>query len=262
MTRRPNITPALASEVLDRLSAVEIEQPSDIILRQIKALIDGGTLKPGDRLPSERSLAQRFNVGRTPVREALRRLEFYGILRTRPQSGTTVENIAPNGLAGLISNVISLAEPTLNSTIEARRLIEVEATRLAALRADAEALTAVRDAQRLHAEAAASGKPAVEEDVLFHLAIARICGNEILHSLTSVLAPGISQLAHDRGSCLAGRALAAAEEHATVVRALERQDAEAAAHAMHRHLTMTLARFDAAAEGRVGALREDSAVKP
>lgn len=248
MTRGSNSSSAMASEVLDRLSAVEIEQPSAIILRQIKALIDEGTLKPGDRLPSERSLAQRFNVGRSPVREALKRLEFYGILRTRPQSGTTVENIAPKGLAGLISNVISLTEPTLHSTIEARRLIEVEATRLAGMRADTTALDAVREAQRSHAEAAANGEPAVEEDVLFHLAIARICGNEILHSLTSVLAPGISQLAHDRGSCLEGRARNAAEEHAAVVRALERGDAEAAAHAMHRHLTMTQARFDAAAE--------------
>jgi GntR family transcriptional repressor for pyruvate dehydrogenase complex len=250
MSLRSNIPHAMETEVLNRLSAVEIEQPSDIILRQIKALIDAGTLKPGDRLPSERSLAQRFNVGRTPVREALRRLEFYGIVRTRPQSGTTVENIAPRGLAGLISNVISLTEPTLTSTIEARRLIEVEATRLAGLRADATGLNAVREAQRSHAEAAAKGEPAVEEDVLFHLAIARICGNEILHSLTSVLAPGISQLAHDRGSCLQGRALDAAEEHAAVLRALERGDAEGAAHAMRRHLTMTQARFDAAAANR------------
>lgn len=247
MTNRSNTPEETSRDVLDRLSAVEIEQPADIILRQIKALIDEGTLKPGDRLPSERSLAQRFNVGRTPVREALRRLEFYGILRTRPQSGTTVENLAPTGLAGLISNVISLSEPTLTSMIEARRLIEVEATRLAGLQADTSDLVAVRDAQRAHAEAAARGEQAVEEDVLFHLAIARICGNEILHSLTSLLAPDISHLAHERGSCLEGRALNAAEEHAAVLRALERGDADAAAHAMHRHLTMTQARFDAAA---------------
>ncbi|MCV0408409.1 MAG: GntR family transcriptional regulator [Rhizobiaceae bacterium] len=259
MKQRSETSHAMESDVLNRLSAVEIEQPSDIILRQIKALIDEGTLRPGDRLPSERSLAERFNVGRTPVREALRRLEFYGIVRTRPQSGTTVENIAPKGLAGLISNVISLTEPTLNSTIEARRLIEVEATRLAGLRADPVSLVAVRDAQRAHAEAAARGEPAVEEDVLFHLAIARICGNEILHSLTSVLAPGISQLAHDRGSCLEGRALNAAEEHAAVLRALERGDADAAAHAMHRHLTMTQARFDTAAASQPGADNRDGA---
>lgn len=256
MTRQSHTSQAMANDVLGRLSAVQIEQPSDIILRQIKALIDEGTLNAGDRLPSERSLAERFNVGRTPVRDALRRLEFYGIVRTRPQSGTTVENIAPKGLTGLISNVISLAEPTLNSTIEARRLIEVEATRLAGVRADPASLAAVRDAQRAHAEAAAKGEPAVEEDVLFHLAIARICGNEILHSLTSVLAPGISQLAHDRGSCLEGRALNAAEEHMAVVRALERGDAEAAAHAMHRHLTMTQARFDAAAATQSGLVEK------
>jgi GntR family transcriptional repressor for pyruvate dehydrogenase complex len=246
MTRRSDSSEKLAVGVLGRLSTIEVEQPADIILRQIKGLIDEGALRPGERLPSERLLSERFGVGRAHVREALRRLEFYGIVRTRPQSGTTVENMAPKGLAGLISNVISLGGPTLDSTIDARRLIVVEATRLAGLRAVAAGLAAVAAAQRGHADAAARGEPAVEEDVLFHLSIARICGNEILHSLTSVLAPGITQLAHDRGSCLDGRARAASEEHAAIVRALERGNAEAAAHAMHRHLTMTKARFDVA----------------
>lgn len=234
-------------DVLKKLNAVEVQLPSDNILLQIKQLIDAGTLKPGDRLPSERSLAERFNVGRTSVREALRRLEFYGIVRTRPQSGTTVENIAPKGLAGLIANVISLSEPTLAATVEMRRLIEVEAARLAATRVGPADLAAIRAAQQAHAQAAKIGDPAVEEDVMFHLCLARACGNEILHSLISMLAPEITQLAHKKGSCLEERAVAAAEEHAAVVRALERGDGDAAAHAMHRHLTMTAARFDEAA---------------
>jgi len=244
-------SPALANEpILERLSAVRVEQPSDLVLKQIKSLVDEGTLKPGDRLPSERSLSERFGVGRGVVREALRQLEFYGIVRTRPQSGTVVENIAPSGLTGLISNIISLDGPTLESTIEARRLIEVESARLAASRGNKVGLAAIRSAQRAHQEAVSRGEPAVEEDVLFHLAIARMCGNEILHSITSVLAPSITQLAHDKGSCLDGRAAAAAEEHAAILRAIERSDADAAGHAMHRHLTMTQARFTAAEEAR------------
>lgn len=246
MAQKSRITLPEQTDVLGRLSSVKVEQPSDLILRQIKALIDEGTLKPGDRLPSERSLSERFAVGRGHVREALRQLEFYGIVRTRPQSGTVVEQIAPAGLAGLISNIIDLAGPTLESTIEARRLMEVEATRLAAGRINERGLAALNAAQLAHASAAANGLPAVEEDVLFHLAIARMCGNEILHSMISVLAPGIARLAHERGSCLDGGATNAAEEHATILRALQRKDANAAAHAMHRHLTMTQARFDVA----------------
>ena len=53
------------------------ESPSDIIIREIKGLLNNGKLKPGDRLPAERKLAEQFGVGRAYVRDAIKKLEFY-----------------------------------------------------------------------------------------------------------------------------------------------------------------------------------------
>ena len=70
--------------------------PADKIIKQIRNLITSGQLNPGDKLPSERKLAEKFGVGRTSVRDAIRKLEFYGILKTLPQSGTVVTGIGLN----------------------------------------------------------------------------------------------------------------------------------------------------------------------
>jgi len=75
-------------ELLNNFSQIVIETPVDQIIRQIKELITSGQLNPGDRLPPERKLCEKLGVGRTHLRDALKKLEFYGILKTHPQSGT------------------------------------------------------------------------------------------------------------------------------------------------------------------------------
>ena len=68
-------------EILNNFSEIKVESTVDKIIRQIRDQISSGQLKPGDRLPSERMLSDRFGVGRTQLRDALRKLEFYGILK-------------------------------------------------------------------------------------------------------------------------------------------------------------------------------------
>ena len=77
-------------DVLSNFTEIEVEKPVDKIIRQIRELISSGQLRPGDKLPSERQLSERFGLGRTNVRDAIHKLEFYGILKTLPQSGTFV----------------------------------------------------------------------------------------------------------------------------------------------------------------------------
>jgi GntR family transcriptional repressor for pyruvate dehydrogenase complex len=67
---------------------------SRAIEAQVRALIAGGEARPGDRLPSERALAQAFGVGRSTLREAIRVLEFAGLLAVRPGTGTFVAALA------------------------------------------------------------------------------------------------------------------------------------------------------------------------
>ena len=79
---------------IETIKSIEVESPVDKIIGQLKQLITSGQLQPGDRLPAERILAEKFGVGRSYVREAILKLEFYGLLRTNPQSGTYVSGLS------------------------------------------------------------------------------------------------------------------------------------------------------------------------
>ena len=86
----------------------QLSNTVDIVISKIKELINSGILKPGDRLPAERKLALDFGVGRTHVREALHKLEFYGIIKTLPQSGSVIVGLDITTLDGLISDVLKI----------------------------------------------------------------------------------------------------------------------------------------------------------
>ena len=86
-------------EVLNNFKEIQVVSPSDKIIEQIRELISSGQIKPGDKLPPERKLSEKFGVGRSYVRNAIRKLEFYGIVKTLPQSGTVV-----SGLGHLMRN--------------------------------------------------------------------------------------------------------------------------------------------------------------
>ncbi|NGM89448.1 FadR family transcriptional regulator, partial [Parapusillimonas sp. SGNA-6] len=86
----------MSTTIIDNISAIQIQSPVDIIIHQIRNLIVSGQLKPGDRLPSERILSERFQTGRSYVREAILKLQFYGLLKTNPQSGTYVAGLSIN----------------------------------------------------------------------------------------------------------------------------------------------------------------------
>src|SRR5215213_4697514 len=106
------------NHVLQNLKEVVADKPVDIIIKQIKELLITGQLKPGDRLPPERKLSEKFGVGRTHVRDAIRKLEFYGILKTRPQSGTFVAAIGISALESLIADVLKIDSYSFLSLVE------------------------------------------------------------------------------------------------------------------------------------------------
>jgi len=222
----------------DHLAEIEVRRPSDLILEQIRALIRSGMLQPGQRLPSERALSQRFGVGRGHVREALRKLEFYGIVKTLPQSGTVVESLGAHALDGLISNVLGIDGKTDYRTLyEVRDPLEIEAARLAAARATALIIADLEAVTNAHRKAVRSGTSGMGEDVLFHLKIAEAADNTLLRTLISLMAPDIIKLSDGSDTCREGRGEEAIEEHRRILAAIKAGDSEAAAAAMNAHIT-------------------------
>src|SRR5690606_8973134 len=128
-----------------QLSAVT---PADLVISKIKYLIQTGVLTPGDRLPAERKMALELVFGRTHIREALHNLEFYGIIKTLPQSGSVINQLDINALDGLISDVLDLQGYDFYSLVETRIVLEVNSIRMCAERRTEEDLEMLEKAHR------------------------------------------------------------------------------------------------------------------
>lgn len=227
---------------LEHFSQVEVRKPSDVILAQIRSLIREGKLRPGDTLPSERALANRFGVGRAQVREGLKRLEFYGILRTEPNKGTVVAGLGAKTLEGIISSVVQLDRSDAQSLFETRAVLETASARLAAARITPDMLNEVVAAHDRFRIEINNGRRALEEDHIFHLKIAEATGNSILSSLVGMLTPDVIQMNRHVEDTDTGSRKQALSEHEAVLEALEAGNAEEAAVAMRRHMERAYAR--------------------
>jgi GntR family transcriptional repressor for pyruvate dehydrogenase complex len=228
------------SEVIEKLKEVRIRTPSEVIIKQLQELISDGTLRPGDRLPSERELAGRFRVGRGYVREALQRLEFYGILKTYPNTGTIVASLGVKALDGLISNILALDRSDLQSLLETRALLEIHSAWLAAQRATGDEIAAL---ERLHREfrfQVDAGRIGLEEDIAFHFKIAECSRNSVLRSLLSLISTEIMEVAQRYQTFRDGRVNQSLEQHAAVLQHLQQRDPDRAASAMAAHMQQFL----------------------
>ncbi|MBX2844332.1 MAG: FadR family transcriptional regulator [Flammeovirgaceae bacterium] len=223
-------------EILKNLEEIKIEKPSDIIIKQIKNLISSGQLNPGDRLPPERQLCEKFGVGRSHVRDALRKLEFYGILKTLPQSGTVVAGLGVTALEGLINDVLDLNDHDFYSFVETRVLLEMHTAQLAAERATVDDLIKIENALIAFEKEVEAGKQGVEEDLLFHLKIAEASKNSVLNSLLLIVVPDMIKLSKNLDICGDGRYKRALQEHLEIFDCIKNHDKIGAGNAMKKHL--------------------------
>jgi GntR family transcriptional repressor for pyruvate dehydrogenase complex len=160
---------------------------------QLQSLIVGHAFRPGDRLPSERELGQRFGVSRTVVREALRALSTKGLVEVRDGVGAYVRAPSTDLVAELLGICVSHMETgdvTSGHILEMRRILEIEMAELAAQRRDARDLG---DLEKLIGLAADQRSRAewVKIDYEFHDAVAIASKNPlfpiVLRSISEVL---------------------------------------------------------------------------
>ncbi len=223
-------------DFLNNFKEIEIETPADKIIRQIRDLISSGQLKAGDRLPSERMMSEKFGVGRTSVRDAIRKLEFYGILRTLPQSGTEVSGLGLTALEGLITDVLKLEQHDFKALIETRVLLERNSAFNAAQRRSEKDLEGMRKALAAYERVVLDGRSSVEEDLMFHLKIMEAAKNSVLMSLMMIVTPDILTYFTENRICSGDRPLSALREHHTILKHIEDQNPEMAEEAMRYHL--------------------------
>lgn len=226
----------MAKTVLDNFEEIVYIKPADIIINQIKNLIGSGQLKPGEKLPSERKLSEKLSVSRSAVRDAIKKLEFYGILRTHPQSGTVVAGMGTTALQGLISDILNVDGRDFKSLVETRIILEINSVKLAAERRTDDNIGKIEQALNIYHEKLNQGLPTVEEDLMFHLEIIEATQNQVLKSLMMVITPDIISNFVKYDICGDDVKMERYREHQTILNSIIDKDPEKAANAMETHL--------------------------
>jgi len=205
------------------------------IISKIRDHINYKNLEPGDKLPSERMLSEKFEVSRSAIREAIQSLEFYGILESIPQSGTFVAKLGVTALNGMINEILNLEEPDFKSLVETRILLELKTVRLAAQRRTEEQLMHMKQALDAYTEKALLGEDAVQEDLLFHLAIAKASGNPSLNTLMLIITPEIITNFEKYHVCGDDQTFKGIEEHKSIFEAIKNKDVQKSKELMKVH---------------------------
>ena len=205
------------------------------VASQIHRLIVAGRLKPGDRLPPERELAEMFGVSRTSVRDALRVLEMRGLVEPRHGEGTVVTQIPIDAIVSPLADALAASKDLTADLFDMRRMLEPPLARAAALRASDEDLRSLEAILERQADRIRAGEIAIAEDNAFHYRIATAAKNQVVLRVIDVV---MDLLQDSRARSLQGpgRAEKSLDGHRRVLSAIRDRDPGAAAEAMLRHI--------------------------
>lgn len=206
------------------------------VIENIRKLVMESKLKAGEKLPSERDLAEMYGVSRVPVREALKTLEFLGIVQSVRGDGVYIQKIQAHDLLDNVAFAVQENESDLlQELFEARVAIEVKAAQLAATRRTEEnleeMLEAVLDMERdllLNRDAAISSYQ-------FHLAIIKASQNRVLYRIHDNLSEML-KLSRRKSLSIKGHSVVALDFHKQLLNEIRNQNAENAGTLMMKHL--------------------------
>ncbi len=205
------------------------------IVNQIHELVREGRWAPGDQIPPERALAERFRVSRSSVREALHALGMQGVIESRQGGGTFVRKADTETLVLWLAGAILHGQQELAEVLEVRELIEPGIARLAALRAGVEDVSRLENLITVQRERAEKNQPFVDEDTAFHYTLAQAADNQILLRLHNVILDVLRE-SRQIGVHVPGRAQMSLRGHESILEAVKAHDGEAAYRASLAHI--------------------------
>jgi GntR family transcriptional repressor for pyruvate dehydrogenase complex len=218
----------MSFEIIKRESTLEV------IVQQIKDQIKKGILKPGEKLPSERKLADLLGVSRSSIREAIQALAFSGYLEVNQGKGTYILEMATK--YDEVANFFSeFSNYSLDYLMEARIMLESEFARLAALNASQEEIDVI---EKIFNEIAKSNdlNSFVVKDLEFHLTIAKATHNPFMYGLMKI----IGEMLYKETNRIIGRSRYTRENTIEttrdLVQAIKQRDAEKAKELMGEHI--------------------------
>jgi GntR family transcriptional repressor for pyruvate dehydrogenase complex len=169
---------------MDRLKPVARVTVGEQVALQLAGMITEGRWQPGEKLPAEADLCRALGIGRSTLREALKSLAFIGMVRMRAGDGTYVAQAAPGLMDRILTRGLLKSEKDLADVCETRMVVETELAALAAERRDASDLDGMsRLVEESRLSLQGEGRPFIELDLDFHLALAKAAKNNVLRHL-------------------------------------------------------------------------------
>jgi GntR family transcriptional regulator, transcriptional repressor for pyruvate dehydrogenase complex len=204
---------------------------SNLVIEQIKSAIHAGTLKPGDRLPSERELAESFQASRISIREALKRLEASGLVAVKVGSGVFVAQVDSKPMSESLFSILRIQNGTIDDLTQARLIFEPSVARLAAEKVTAEDIVTLEENVHQAETAIRSNVSAYEKNIEFHSLIANATHNLTItltmKTMLDVMKDMSSGIARENPPQTVNRfAYQAVRVHKEIVRALKEKDSE------------------------------------
>ncbi|HAE82668.1 MAG TPA: hypothetical protein DCK85_04695 [Ktedonobacter sp.] len=208
------------------------------VANQIEKRILSGELRSGDRLPTERDLAEQFHASRTAVREAMKILAQKGLVDMRPGRGTIVIDGAPEAMQHSIGLVMKLKLGEVGGSdnlVEVREILETEIAALAAARATEKEIAALQEAVRVMDECLNDADAFIAADNQFHQALAKATQNTLIlilvDSIVNPLSEQRKQIFEVQGGPERGQF-----HHKCILESIMRRDPVGARAAMRAHL--------------------------
>jgi GntR family transcriptional regulator, transcriptional repressor for pyruvate dehydrogenase complex len=217
------------------LKAVKKIRIYEEVVGQLHQLIEAGKLKAGDRLPSERELAETFRVSRSSVREAIKTLENERLVISRPGSGTFITAVNIEAIIPPLASLLSRGKDALIDLFEMRRLVEPSIAALAAERATPADILHLKEICAAQEQQIKRRTSAVESDAAFHLSIGQATHNSALQRLVASIVEILKPM-REKSLQTPGRAHKSLASHREILVAIERHDPEQARQAMQRHI--------------------------
>jgi GntR family transcriptional repressor for pyruvate dehydrogenase complex len=204
------------------------------VARQLEQFITE-RMKPGDMLPPERELAEKFGVSRSSVRDAIRRLELIGLVEPRQGSGTVVREVSPEFLVNPLTSVLVQKRKSVVELLDVRKILEPPLAARAASHASADDIAELEDILRRQDDKLRRGEVAIDEDNEFHYTIALASDNTVVLKVLDVLMDLLRET-RERSLQVEGRPQKSLAGHRRILSAIKRRDGAAAELAMRRHI--------------------------
>jgi GntR family transcriptional repressor for pyruvate dehydrogenase complex len=212
---------------------------SELIVLQIKKAILNGAMRPGDRLPSERQLVERFQASRISIREALKSLETCGLLKIKPGSGVFVSEVNSKSISDSFSSILRMQKISINELTEARVILEPYIAKLATEKITAEDLRKLEQNVQKASTLVGSNTPSPEENIEFHALIAASTQNQVITLTLKTLLDVVKEMTLEITDHLQKRAKISRQAvayHKKIVKALREKNSQRVYELMLKHI--------------------------